>query len=157
MNREYPTKPIVAVSVAISCGEEVLFIKRAKAPNQGLYTLPGGGQRLGETTRQAALREAHEETGLVVSGLRLVEVLDSLHYDPAMRLQFHYVIVVFATEVTLQVKTQTYASQHADALHDVDHIVWVPFDEASRLPLTEGLLEVLQKARKTLALPPTPA
>ena len=141
MTRDYPTRPIVAVSVAIFCGEEVLLIQRGNEPGKGLYSLPGGGQKLGETTRQAALREIEEETALVVSGLQLVDVLDSLHLDPEGKLQFHYVLVVFSTKVSPQVKAQTRASSDADVAS------WLLLSEASRLPLTEGLFDVLQKAR----------
>jgi 8-oxo-dGTP diphosphatase len=144
MSREYVTKPIVAVSVAIFCGDEVLLIKRGKEPNKGRYSLPGGGQRLGETTRQAALRELEEETGIVASGLRLVEVLDSLHHDQEGRLQLHYVIVVFTAEVSPQARAQTRANS------DADEVLWGLLSEVSHLQLTEGLFDILQKARTGL-------
>jgi ADP-ribose pyrophosphatase YjhB (NUDIX family) len=46
---------------------KVLWVKRARAPNAGLWAMPGGYVELGETVEEAAVRELLEETGLVVS------------------------------------------------------------------------------------------
>lgn len=53
---------------------ELLMVQRSVEPRKGLWTLPGGFVESGETTEQAALRELHEETGLVGSGLALMGV-----------------------------------------------------------------------------------
>ncbi|MCA8933676.1 MAG: NUDIX domain-containing protein, partial [Rhodospirillaceae bacterium] len=50
MSRTYPDRPWVGVGVIVVRGTtEVLLIQRAQPPNQGQWTLPGGGQDLGET------------------------------------------------------------------------------------------------------------
>ena len=43
---------------------EVLLVQRAKPPEQGKWTVPGGSLELGETMVECAVREAYEETGL---------------------------------------------------------------------------------------------
>ena len=43
---------------------EVLLVRRAKAPEKGKWTVPGGSLELGETMVDCAVREALEETGL---------------------------------------------------------------------------------------------
>ena len=43
---------------------EVLLVRRAKAPEKGKWTVPGGSLELGETMVDCAVREAHEETGM---------------------------------------------------------------------------------------------
>ena len=43
---------------------EVLLVRRAKPPEQGKWTVPGGSLELGETMVECAVREAYEETGV---------------------------------------------------------------------------------------------
>jgi 8-oxo-dGTP diphosphatase len=57
----------------------VLLIRRGKAPRAGEWSIPGGRQEWGETVREAAVREIMEETGVTVTGLRLVDVVDGIY------------------------------------------------------------------------------
>lgn len=52
--------------VGVICfrGDDVLLIRRAKAPRIGEWSLPGGRIEPGETEARAALRELSEETGV---------------------------------------------------------------------------------------------
>ncbi len=93
--REYPTRPIPAVGVVIIRGEQVLLIRRGKPPNQGGWSLPGGGIEVGETTRDAARRELREELGIEVELRGIVEATDVIQRDGEGRVQYHYVIVDF--------------------------------------------------------------
>ena len=79
-----------AASVAIVRAGKVLLIKRAFAPYQHLWTLPGGRLEPGETIEQCAIREVSEELGLVVRNPQLVMV-QSLGQDGK------YLLAVFAT------------------------------------------------------------
>lgn len=49
---------------AIRREDAILLLRRAKAPYQGLFSLPGGKIHPGESVTEAACREALEETGL---------------------------------------------------------------------------------------------
>ena len=62
--REYPSRPFVGVGVVLFRDDEVLLVKRAKPPISDNWSIPGGAQELGETVREAALRELKEETGI---------------------------------------------------------------------------------------------
>jgi 8-oxo-dGTP diphosphatase len=63
-----------AASVAIVRDGKVLLIKRAYAPYQHLWTLPGGRIEPGETIEECAVREIAEEVGLVIRNPRPVMV-----------------------------------------------------------------------------------
>ena len=66
--------PANAASVAIIREGKVLLIKRAFAPYQHLWTLPGGRLDPGETIEQCAIREIAEELGLTIRNPRPVMV-----------------------------------------------------------------------------------
>jgi ADP-ribose pyrophosphatase YjhB (NUDIX family) len=54
-----------AAGLLVSCGGRVLLqLRAAKAHHGSTWALPGGARRPGERPREAALREACEETGL---------------------------------------------------------------------------------------------
>lgn len=57
----------------------MLLIRRARPPRAGEWSIPGGRQEWGETVRETAAREVFEETGVKVTGLRLLDVVDSIN------------------------------------------------------------------------------
>ncbi|MEM7172598.1 MAG: NUDIX hydrolase [Pseudomonadota bacterium] len=95
----YPDRPVVGVGVVVVRGPadcpEVLLIQRGKAPRAGSWSLPGGKQQLGESSRTAAAREVLEETGLSVEIADLLDVVDSLTHDEAGRISYHYSLIDF--------------------------------------------------------------
>jgi ADP-ribose pyrophosphatase YjhB (NUDIX family) len=92
--RLYPERPVVAASLALLRNGRALIARRARAPFLGVYSFPGGGVEIGETLREAALRELYEETGLKAE---IVGFLD--HVEPIVReggrVRDHYVIACF--------------------------------------------------------------
>lgn len=75
----YFTDPKVGVGVAVVEDGRLLLIKRAMNPERGKWSLPAGFIDQGEDPKDAAAREALEETGLIV---RIENVLDVFHNPP---------------------------------------------------------------------------
>jgi len=90
---ECPLKPEVAVGAVVIHEGRVLLVKRKKPPAQGLWAIPGGRIKLGETLKQAAERELFEETGILIDAKQPIYTFDSIHKDHKGKIRFHYVII----------------------------------------------------------------
>lgn len=95
MKREYPEAPLVGVGAIIIEEDRVLLVKRGHAPLLGEWSIPGGVLEVGETLREAAVREALEETGLTVETADLLGVYDRILHDADERTLYHYVLIDF--------------------------------------------------------------
>lgn len=94
LRREYPVTPLVGVAAIVFKAGRVLFVRRAKAPRQGEWSLPGGLQKLGETVAEAACREVAEETGIGIRVLGVADVVDLIERaGPEERVRYHYTLV----------------------------------------------------------------
>lgn len=121
-----------AASAALFRGSDVLIIRRAFAPLEGHWSLPGGRLEPGETPETCMRRELMEELGLAIGDARAVTRLET----PGFRL------TVFAANLPAET-----------ALTPNGEIAgwrWLSPDEALPEPHTNGLGEVLAKARAVL-------
>ena len=89
------TAPTRARVVIVSPRGRVVLIRRERA-GERYWSFPGGGVRDGETPREAARREVHEELGLqVMPGRRLVRTskqalfLARVSDEPQLRMRGH--------------------------------------------------------------------
>src|SRR5690349_1072818 len=95
MNREYPDTPLIGVGAIIIDAGRVVLVKRGHAPLTGEWSIPGGVLEVGETLREAAAREAMEETGLTIEVGDLLGVYDRVLRDADERTRYHYVLIDF--------------------------------------------------------------
>jgi 8-oxo-dGTP diphosphatase len=58
--------PVPAVGVVVALEGKVVLVRRRYEPRAGCWALPAGFMELGESAEDAAIRECHEETGLLV-------------------------------------------------------------------------------------------
>jgi len=58
--------PVPAVGVVVALEGQVVLVRRRYEPRAGCWALPAGFMELGESAEEAAARECHEETGLLV-------------------------------------------------------------------------------------------
>jgi ADP-ribose pyrophosphatase YjhB (NUDIX family)/GNAT superfamily N-acetyltransferase len=58
--------PVPAVGVVVALEGKVVLVRRRYEPRAGCWALPAGFMELGESAEDAAIRECHEETNLLV-------------------------------------------------------------------------------------------
>jgi 8-oxo-dGTP diphosphatase len=136
MKREFPELPLVGVGAIVIDGDRVLLVKRAYPPIQGQWSIPGGVLEVGEFVREAAIREAREETGLVVEPGDLLGVYDRILRDPEQRVQYHYVLIDFLCRLV---------GGELRAASDAAEVSWFRRTELPALQLAEDTLDVIQK------------
>jgi len=95
MKREYPDSPLIGVGAVIVADGRALLIRRGQAPLLGEWSLPGGVLECGETLREAVIREAREETGLVVEVGEMLGVYERVIRTEDGRVRYHYVLIDF--------------------------------------------------------------
>jgi len=136
MQREYPEQPLVGVGAIVIESSRVVLVKRAHPPLQNQWSIPGGVLEVGELVREAAVREAREETGLTVEPGELLGVFDRVLRDGNDHVQYHYVLVDFLCRRV---------SGELNAAGDAAAARWFTRDELSALNLAEDTLEVVLK------------
>jgi len=130
------------VGVVLFRGPSVLLIRRSAPPWAREWSLPGGGQELGETVVEAALRELAEETGLAPDGpLHLVDVVDAIVRDGAGRVRFHYTLIDFAAHA---------GPGEPVPGGDCASLAWTPLEALPVLPLWDRTRAVITKAAAIL-------
>jgi nucleoside triphosphatase len=139
MSEQVFPEPTVGVFIFNPTGE-LLLLKSHKWPDK--YVVPGGHVELGERIKQAAVREAKEETGLDVYDLEFV-CFQEFIYDPSFWKQRHFLFFDYAARTdSLSVQLNDEAQEH----------IWVQPGAALRLPLdsyTRVALEKIIEQRKS--------
>ena len=87
-----PRNPVPTVDIIIEIAGKIVLIKR-KNPPYG-WAIPGGFVDYGESAEVAAHREAKEETGLEINGLRQFHTYSDPDRDPRQ----HTMSVVFVAQ-----------------------------------------------------------
>jgi 8-oxo-dGTP diphosphatase len=127
--------PTVAVGAIVFDGDgRVLIVERGNPPGAGLWSVPGGRVETGETLAQAVAREVREETGLVVEVGALACVVERITEG------YHFVILDYHAHViggALAAGGDARAARFATA------------EELAALPITDGLVDVIARARAT--------
>ncbi len=66
--------PVPGVGMLIEMDDGIVLIKRGNPPHKGEWTLPSGFVEADESAEEAAIREAEEETGLIVEIIELANI-----------------------------------------------------------------------------------
>ncbi len=157
MKREYPESPLVGVGAVIvdrrdkdhrdkdkarpekdrpEKDHRVLLVRRGQPPQLGEWSLPGGVLECGETLREAVVREAREETGLLVETGEMLGVYERLIRDDEQRVRYHYVLLDFLCRVV---------GGELKAGSDAADVRWFTRDELPALNLAHDANDVVLK------------
>jgi len=141
MRRRYPKHPLLGVGALIftRAGRRgpILLVERGGKPLKGYWSLPGGLVEPGEQLEDAVRREVKEETGLEIQPMRLFEIFLRIMRDEQGRVEYHYVLADYVCKVV---------GGNLRAGDDVSRAQWARRSELERYRLTEGTLEVIERA-----------
>ncbi len=134
--RMYPSAPLVGVGAVAIRNANILLVKRAFEPGAGKWSIPGGLVELGEKLSEACAREMHEETGIEIEVLELINVFDMVDRDDSGKVKYHFVLVDFLTK-------PIGGEERPSA--EVSEMKWVTRDEARKMDLTRTARKVIDE------------
>lgn len=121
----YQTPKVDIRAVLFRATDEILLVK--EKVDQGRWTLPGGWADVGYTPFEVAVKEAQEETGLIVRPVRLLALLDKRkHTHP---LQPWYVYKAF-------IRCEVEGGELVQETNETAGAHWFRRDELSNLELS---------------------
>ena len=126
--------PVVAVGAVIVLDNRILLVKRKYPPAKGLWAIPGGRIKWGESLQQAAEREIFEETSINIKAGDVVYVFDYIQNENNK--EFHFVIIDLDAE---------YISGRPIAGDDAEEVRWISMDHISKLKIAESTLKFLKQ------------
>jgi 8-oxo-dGTP diphosphatase len=134
--RQYPDRPFLGVGALIFHDDRILLVERGKEPHKGLWSLPGGVVEVGETLEEAIRREVHEETGLAIDIVGVIEIFQRIIRDAEGRPEYHYVLIDYLCRTT---------DPDARAASDAAGVAWVRRQDLDQYRITEGTSPVIEK------------
>jgi ADP-ribose pyrophosphatase len=143
--RKYPIRPHVGVGSVIIYNDQLLLIKRKFNPDAGKWSIPGGHLELGERVKEAAEREALEETGIKIKATTIAGVINKIMFDADGRIEYHYVLIKYNAEILDQQFKQKF--YELKPLDDAIDIRFVSFKDIEKYEITESLRELLKEMK----------
>ena len=139
--RRYPAHPLPGVGALIFRGRArrgpILLVERGGKPLKGYWSIPGGLVETGESLDQAVRREVLEETGLRVKPVEMCGIFERIMRDANDRAEYHYVLFDYVCSVV---------GGKLKAGDDVARVEWVSRARLGDYLMTEGTLEVIERA-----------
>jgi 8-oxo-dGTP diphosphatase len=124
-------QPVIGIGAVVIHDNQILLVKRANPPKQGLWCIPGGKVEFGETLQQAAEREIKEETGVVIKATTPVYVFDLIEDEKR-----HYVIIDLLAD---------YVSGAPKAGDDADDAKWFSLQDIDLPDIDSETKRLLRK------------
>lgn len=130
--------PVACTGAIVWRGDEVLLIRRGKAPRKGQWSIPGGRIEFGEMMRFAAAREVREETGCEVEIEGLCDVVDSVLEG------IHAVLIDFNAR---------WVSGEPVAGDDADEAMFVKLEDVKKYVVWAETLRVIKLSAQQMGIP----
>lgn len=127
--------PGVGCGIVLLRGDNVLLLRRRRAPEAGTWSLVGGKVDFLERAEDAARRETFEEAGIVVGALSLLGVSEQLLTDEAQ----HWISLVFLADEFTGDPVLAEPEKHSD-------LGWFPLD-ALPSPLARAVPDAVRLLR----------
>lgn len=132
-------RPVIGVGAVVWKGDEILLVRRATPPMEGEWSIPGGKLEYGERSRDAALREIREETGVEAEILGLIDTVDAVIRHDDNRIDRHYVLIDFAAR---------YRSGEIRAGGDAADARWVPASDVNDFVVWSETRRIILQSRR---------
>jgi len=136
-SRRYPSRPFLGIGALIFNDAKLLLVERGNEPLKGYWSLPGGIVEAGEKLEEGVRREVLEETGLEVEPISIFEVFERITPDANGKTEYHFVLIDYLCRVV---------GGRLEAASDVSKVAWVSEKNLRDYRLTEGTLEVIERA-----------
>ena len=102
--------PMASGEAAVFQGDKLLLIRRS---DDGLWALPGGITDAGETLAETAVRELHEEAGIVGEAIQLMGIFDSRLWHSEKKIHFYHAVFLIKTaDFTPQLNDESTAAAY---------------------------------------------
>jgi len=137
----YPVEPEVGVGSLVVKDGKILLVRRANPPGAGLWSVPGGHLKLGESIYQAAIRELEEETGITGRPVGIANIDEYVEYDEKDKVVYHYVLIDVLIEPDKPIEEVRPAT-------DVLEVGVFGLKEALNLKLTRSTRSLVEKLVK---------
>lgn len=129
--------PQLASSAILERDGRYLLVRRANPPSADMYAFPGGRAEIGETPAETAVREFHEETGILPRNPRLFETYDLPPRESDGTGARHFLLSVFTVDAD--------SGLVAVAGDDAAGIGWYTATEIFELPIPDSVRECVEK------------
>ncbi len=133
-------KPSLGVGAVVLCVEgaevRVCLVRRAKAPNKGHWSLPGGRVEWGESLKEALRREVQEETNLQVVIGNLIDLVEIVTDG------YHYVVADYLCTLDSELEQQLRPGD------DAADACWVRAEQLGSKGISPAVVAVVEQALK---------
>lgn len=124
------TEKVILTNMCMVCdGQGNVVVQDRQNPDWPGIVFPGGHVDYGESFTDSVIREVYEETGLIVSDLRICGIKDWMRDDGS-----RYVVVLY--------KTSTFTGELTSS--DEGKVWWTPLEELPNMTLPKSMHSMLR-------------